>query len=75
MGDEKKVEKKARAPQTGMSLEMDVMKKIAHQLGRLDEAAAAERVLEFVQSAVRSTRLKALEYAESDGANGQLAFP
>lgn len=51
MGDETiPAPKKTRAPQKDMALEMDVIKKITHQLERLPRGEGAEmRVMAFVQ--------------------------
>lgn len=68
-------EKKQRAPQSGMALEMDVMKKIAHQLDRLLDATAGQRVLTFVQHALESKKLIAITGAVSTGLDaGQLGL-
>lgn len=68
-------EKKMRAPQTGMALEMDVMKKIAHQLSRLDGGLAGERVLQFVQHALESKKLVAIANGVARGPDaGQLGL-
>jgi hypothetical protein len=68
-------EKKVRAAPTGMALEMDAMKKIAHQLDRLSDATAGQRVLDFVRHALESRKLAVISGAVSSGPQvGQLGL-
>lgn len=62
-------ELKPKAPrQTGMALEMDVMKKIAHQLERLPkDGTAGVRVVEFVRQAVAEKKIAAVSSAVTTG--------
>lgn len=71
-----KKEKPAKSKFEGMSLEMDVMKKLAAQLERLQNVAARDRVLAFVQQAVFEKKLDAFKLAETRGPDaGQLGLP
>jgi hypothetical protein len=60
----------------GIDLEMDVMKKIAHQLERLpNDGTAHLRVVEFVRNAVAERRIAAISNAVTHGPEaGQLGL-
>jgi hypothetical protein len=60
-------EKTTRAKQTGTALEMDVIKKIAHQLDRGLTPDQMTRIVRFVASAVEEKKLLALKLAEKNG--------
>ena len=63
-------EKATRAKQTGMALEMDVIKKITHQLERLPHGQGAEmRIMTFMTD--WSTR-RAIVHGARTESNGQL---
>lgn len=71
-------ELKPRGPKfEGMALEMDVMKKIAHQLDRLPKDGTAHvRVVDFVRQAVADRKLGAIRNGVTQGPEaGQLGFP
>ena len=66
MGEEKEVKPK----QTGMALEMDVIKKITHQLERLPMGQGAEgRIIQFVTNWAHR---KAITEDAKPQSNGQL---
>lgn len=46
---EESVKPKGRGEQTGMVLEVDVIKKISHQLSRVSDARSRHRILTFVE--------------------------
>jgi hypothetical protein len=61
----------AKPKQTGMALEVDVMKKIAHQLERLPPDAGV-RIVRFVQDWAHSREVKDIQRGSMDG---QLPLP
>lgn len=69
MTDEEKKERKPRAKQEGMALQVDAIKKIEHQLNRL-EASDAPAVLRFMMEWAKKRALTDLPFAK----NGQLSL-
>lgn len=70
MPDDEKVEKKTRAPLTGMALQTDIIKKIGAQLERVKDAETANNILEFLQRALRKKMMTGLAVMSSAGQVG-----
>lgn len=63
------------AKQKGISLEMDVMKKISHQLHRLPDLMAMQRVIDFMHRATNEEKLHSVDNGLSQGPEaGQLGL-